>query len=351
VLGLLAWASISLLWSLDVSRTVDRIPSYILISFVILLIWDSMRKERHIIHGMQVYVFASAILCVLTLVNAATGIQYLPGRYSGGGYNPNVLATPVALSIPIAWYLFVTSGRGAYPRVVARANLGYIPTALLVIMLTASRQAMVTAIVALSFVAWDLQRKSHSLTVKKYSILLLLTGSIGLFVMPEEVVTRLASIPREVFTGDLGTRLRQWTAGFVLFAQYPFVGIGSGAFRTTIDTLIGYQVAPDNTYLTVLYELGLIGAGLFSVIVLRLFGVLGQFNRVRERGLWLSTLVMLALFWFVNDWFASPTIWILLGLLITHARETTYSNTLGVNSDDDDDINSADHGSDVPSAQ
>lgn len=328
VLGLLAWASLSASWSLDVSRTLDRIPSYVLIAIVLLLIWDSMRDERRVLHGMQVYVLASAVLCLLTILNAAMGVQYLPGRYSGGGYNPNVLATPVALSIPLAWYLFTRQGRWAQPRALVVANLGYVPIALLVIVLTASRQAMVAVVVGLSYIAWDLQRGSRFWTVRKYSVLLVLFVSVGLFAVPEEVITRLASIPREVFSGDLGTRLRQWTAGYALFAAHPFTGVGSGAFRTTIDTLIGYEVAPDNTYLTVLYEHGLIGAGLFFVAIVRTLGIVWQFERIPTRGLWLSILCMLALFWLVNDWFASPTVWILLGLLVTHAREVTPSPRL-----------------------
>lgn len=324
-IGLFGWAMLSILWTMDLARTFDRIPSYFLVVLVLLLIWDTMRTERHVYYGIQTFVFGAAVLCLITLANAVMGVQYLPGRYSGGGFNPNVLATPVVLAIPLAWYLsFVEVGQ-LRARVVRIVNLGYVPISLLVIVLTASRQAMVASTIAVSYVAWDMQREYRFLSPGRIAFLLILVSGVALLGAPERVVARVASIPQEVLAGDLGTRLRQWSAGYRLFVDRPFTGIGSGAFRTTIDTLIGYEVAPDNTYLTVLYELGLVGAAFFAVVVLRSIGVIKHFGDMRKREMWLSCLGMLTLLWLVNDWFASPTVWILIGLLVTHARETASS--------------------------
>jgi O-antigen ligase len=319
------WATLSAMWSLDVSRTIDIIPSFLLILGILGLIWDNFRTVLQVELGLQTVVLAASVLVVLVIRNFLSGQPVYPGRYSGGGLNPNVLATIVVLSIPIAWYLSTSSSLLSNQRKFSFTNLIYIPLAFAVIFLTGSRQAMVACIPVLGAIVWTLQRQ-HNI-FKLWMVVFTLSSLlfIGATVAPEYILERAVSVPAEIISGNFGTRIIQWQAGWELFANQPFRGIGSHAFHTAIESLIGRNVSPDNTYLTVLYELGVVGFILFGIILVRIWGLILYLDR-SSLILWTTMVLTFVLLWLVNDWMKPPLMWILFGLITAHAAAQSQAN-------------------------
>jgi O-antigen ligase len=319
--ALMCWSILSIIWSIDQNRSLSSIISGLLIIGLIFMIWDLYRTEKAVKFGLQAYAFASFILASSVVINFISGDSYSSVRYSGLELNPNVLATMVLFAIPIAWYLSSDHGR-VLPYPFYSINLIYIPLGILSIILTGSRQAMVGLIVALIYIfSSSLEKYSEDL-VRSFGIILF----IGLIPLIGWLVTglgidRLLSIPEAILSGEgsMGARYTQWQAGFQLFISNPILGIGSGAFNTAVEPLIGRTVAPDNTYLQILFELGLIGFLLLIGVGKSILSELTCLDNSEIR-LWLSMFLIWVLISMVNDLALEALTWLLLSLLVSQAH-------------------------------
>ena len=311
------WAGLSILWSSNVAQTTNLLPSFLLNIVICIFIWDSFRTERQLKKGLRSIVFAGFVWTIFVIREFFLGIQYSPGRYSALGINPNKVATIIVIGIPIAWYLSIIRFPDNKYKIIGRSIL-YITLSLSAILLTGSRQAIVAGIPAFLFILWSISKRYKFLTPRVYLPVFILVIVLTSILLPDFILQRIQTIPTEIQTGDIGSRTTQWTAGWKLFTQNPFLGVGSGSFMTSVEPLIGYEVGPDNTFFTILYELGMVGIILFTVIVGRILGILTYFKREKLL-FWISLLLMWIALWIVNDWMKRPHLWIVFGLLMAHA--------------------------------
>jgi hypothetical protein len=115
----------------------------------------------------------------------------------------------------------------------------------------------------------------------------------------------------------LGGRMDIWREGFAISSQHPLLGVGGGAFREAIDRYPQGTVA-HNVFLSVLVELGIVGLGLFAVVLALVVAEAVQQPR-REAWLWLATLMVWTIGASVHTWEHKKPTWLFLGLVVVGA--------------------------------
>jgi O-antigen ligase len=239
------------------------------------------------------------------------------GRYFSGGEagDPNDLAMTLALAMPMAWYLAITSRRP----LVQWIGRGYVLVGLVAIGLTGSRGGMVATMVSLLIVPLTVTKLSPAKRAVMFA-LLCVAGALAVSYIPDTLVQRFASTSTEVEDLRFGGRFKMWVAGLKAATQQPIMGYGTAGFKNAIRPILGdaTQVA-HNSYISVLVEEGLVGLSLFAGMLIAVFlSTLNLPSLERRFGLVLQAtlcVTMLPLTWEDNK-----AVWVVLALLIGYSQ-------------------------------
>jgi O-antigen ligase len=253
-------------WTIDPEVVDQQIATGAQLLLMVLLIWHECTTERHVRSLQLAYVLGALVSVVATVIVFVSGAGTTDNRYMAPGFNPNELGVTLAIGIPIAWSLGATAAPPA--RWLYRL---YIPAALLAVLLTASRGALIAAIVATTVI--PLSYRSGKLQQKVGFALLL---ALSLYqvgqIVPAATWQRLLTIPQQFDSGDLNYRTVIWTAGLEIARDHPWLGIGPGAFPRAARRLLGGEFVAHNTFISVLVQQGIVGLGLFLGILVTLVG-------------------------------------------------------------------------------
>jgi len=262
VLGLLfvLWAGFGVFYH-GMPQVPNKFWTFVQLFSATWIIWElapSTRRMRGLLTAYLLGAYVSALNTVLLLRTGAA-----MRRFAAGGVDPNDLAMSMALALPTAWYLGITTQRPLF-RWIAR---GYLPIGLLAVILTGSRGAMVTALVGLLIIPLTMTKLSPGKAAAAIA-LLAVAGGLAVKYVPENIVARLETTGSEVEDASLGGRFKLWVAGVHAFEKRPFVGYGTSGFIPAIKPALGpmAQVA-HNSYLSVLVEHGMIGLALFVTMI------------------------------------------------------------------------------------
>lgn len=303
-----AWGSLSYLWTIDTEVTSTLIISWLQNLVMVWLIWELGANRERQLMLMRAYLLGTLVSASDTLLSYLRGIEAHYQRYAGSGFDPNDLGVLLALSLPISLYL---AAREGHKRVVWIYRLQQVMV-VLAIGLTSSRAALVAMAVALLY----LPLASTRITFRQRCALLLLVaigGGCMLAVLPESTWKRWGGIAEEMEQGTWSARKLIWSVGLELFEERPILGVGAGNFP-----IAAQQVAPPigahNTFLSILVEEGLVGFGLFLLLLLSL--VLPALRLpVLERYLWLIVLATWSAGVMTLTWENRKATWFLFGLL------------------------------------
>lgn len=312
-------AAVSYLWSLYPEGTLTQVLTYIQLLTMVWLIWEFSPRIREQTRLMQAYVFGTFVSGIDTVYLFLSHQESVYQRYAGARLDANDLGLMVALSIPVSYYLLIQSkGLMAW---VYRLQL---VLAGMTVLLTASRGATLASLVALAIIPL-----SHARLTRRQRIAVLLTAALlvcgALAFAPASSWDRLSTMPSELAQGTLTGRTVIWKAGWELFRDHPFLGIGANAFRLIVSRVLAEPIHADeygrpampaahNTFLSVLVELGVIGFALFCALL----GVLALSLRAMpplQQKLWIVCLAV----WVVGvsslTWEMRKPTWFFLGLL------------------------------------
>ena len=308
------WAGLSYLWSVDYELTRNRFITYLQLATMVWLIWQIAQRPHEQFRLMQAYVFGVYVASIYTVANfvAGTGPYASISRYVAFGYDPNDLAVTLALGIPFAWYLTVSQKKG----IMFWVNIVSIPTTWLAILLTASRGGFLSAIVATFIIIIGYQSR-YSLVRQIIAMLICVgLGLTALFILvPDSSYARLETIPAELLRGgDFSKRLPIWQSSIDVFLQHPLIGIGAGAFGTSIEPVFGAYIVAHNAFLSILIELGVVGFLLFAGALTSLL-VLAQRMPSAQRKVWMILISSWAVGAFSLTWEYRKVTWLMLGLL------------------------------------
>lgn len=315
-------AALSYLWSLFPEGTLAQVITYIQLLAMVWLIWELAPRAQNQIRLMQAYVFGTFISGLDTVYEFLTHQESVYQRYAGARLDANDLGLMMALSIPVSYYLLIQS-RG---KIVWIYRLQLVLAGTTVV-LTASRGATLAGIVALTVVPFTHSRLTGRQKIAVLLTLTLLVSGVLLFA-PETSWERLSTVPSEISRGTLTGRTLIWDAGWELFREHPFLGVGANAFRLTVSRVLKEPIRPDNstspappahnTFLSVLVEQGILGLVVFCALL----GCLMFSMRVMpapSKQMWSVCLAV----WVVGvsslTWEMRKPTWFFFGLLMTNA--------------------------------
>ena len=306
-----------LIWSgaeLFLSHTGTRLPykytTYAQLFAVMLILWEIAPSWSRLTGLMTAYLFGAYVASVATLMLYRQEARQL-NRFAAVQSDPNSLAMTLALALPMAWYLGMTSKNP----ILRWGSRGYLAVGLVAIGLTASRGGMVAATVALMIVPLTMTKLSPGKLIAAVAMLAV-SGVLAAVYIPDKIVQRLATTGTEVEDLSLGGRFKLWEAGMKALTERPLTGYGAGFWRQAVAPWLGPnpQVA-HNSYISVAVETGIVGLLLYLGMFLAVFLALMRLPSFERR----FTLVLLATLMVAMmplSWDDQKSVWFVLALLL-----------------------------------
>jgi O-antigen ligase/polysaccharide polymerase Wzy-like membrane protein len=333
MLSLVAWSALSIFWTLDWDSTVTRVGTYVQVLTMVWVIWELAVTEGRIVGLLQAYVFGALVASTGTMYNFMAGrtaaqlALTIPGRvvwetyrYSFAFLNEDDLGLVLALSIPMVFYL-LASRKGSLVKLLCWLQL---VAGVAAILLTGSRGALVEAIAGLAMFPLIVFRLPQW---QRVASLVACFGLIacGTYFIPQSSWIRIFQFGSELSHGTLTHRTVIWAAGLGAFRDNALLGVGAGAYGPTILRVVDVPYVAHNTFISVLVELGVVGALLLSALLASFF-YCAKRMRYLERCLWITLLLT----WTVGvsslTWeYRKPT-WFLFGLLAAHVYSRRQEN-------------------------
>jgi len=314
ILVLYLWFCCSAFWSIEPSVTLDKIRAFFQVMMVVWLVWEFAENAGDLRALLRATVAGSCVLAVLTLASFASAEAVVSDqiRFAANGQDPNDLARFLDLAFPLA-ALLANSERRWPLRLLA---IGYLPLGFAAVLLTASREGFLAAVVALAGSAVLLVAGRPKR---------LLAGALALppaiavlwFIVPRGTLKRIATINEQLQHGDLNQRLNIWQAGWHAFTRAPFFGTGAGSFvfaagLAPVDTA-------HNTVLSIAVSGGLVGLFIAIAIVAAAVWSIAQ-TRGPLRWALGTTLMVWMMISLVATVEESRTTWLLMALIALAAR-------------------------------
>jgi len=342
MLALAGWSTLSIFWTLDWGTTVTRGRTYLQLLVMAWLIWELAVTQARVLGLFQAYVTGALLSSGITIYNFMMGhtaaqqaaawgrIEWDTSRYSISGINANDLGLILALSVPMIFYVLV-SAKGRLVKLLCWAQLLAGFTAIL---LTGSRGSLVAAAVGLAMfpltVSWQSRSQRFASAIAGVGLV-----ACGAYLVPQSSWLRIFQLGSELSEGTLTHRTVLWAAGLDAFRNHPLLGVGSGAYGLTILKVADFSyktgnaanAVAHNTFLSVLVELGVVGALLlFMLLASMLYSAIRM--RYLERCLWISLLLTWMIGVSALTWeYRKPT-WLLFSLLAAHVYSRRESEQI-----------------------
>lgn len=314
VLSFAMWNLATVYWTTDLTVTTLKAFTYIQLALFVYILWDTITTHERLRAAMQAYVLGAWVAVISLFIGyRQVGAEYLR-RLTVGTFEVNALGLVIGLGVPFAWYLLAgpSSKRGS--RLQAVTNLAYILAAVVAVMLTGSRSAMISFLPVLGYLILGLVRLRVSKRMLATSVLAIVVAFL-IFkpLVPQRTVERLATTRTAITAGMVGGRLSTWKAAYETFREHPIVGAGSGTF--VADTT---QKGAHNVALRFLAELGIIGFSLFALILILTISNVRRQSKALA-GLWITLLLMWALGAAVHNFEDRKQTWLIVGLVAVGA--------------------------------
>lgn len=254
------WNALSYFWTVDPEATAERLSTYVQLFVLVFILWDTITTRESLDLALEAYVLGAWVTALSLAGNYVLhGGREYQERFTTGSFQLDDVSLILALGLPPAWYLAV-HGRARLLRALRWVNFLYAPLAIVAIVLTGSRTAVVSLVVSLGYALATLTRLRPRARVAALALLVgLVLASLPL--VPAGTIERLRETGREATEGSVSGRLLIWREAVTTFEEHPWLGVGSGAFRGADSRHV-----PHNFALGFLSELGVVGFLLFMVL-------------------------------------------------------------------------------------
>ena len=311
------WSALSVFWSGDATKTVSQLVTWVQLLGFVFILWDLYTTRGALLAGLQAYVLGAYVAIGSAVASFVAGTAFYTNfeRFSPGNeMNPDGFGFMLALGIPAAWYLASSESASRLGRLLKVVNLAFIPAAFVGIALSGTRTAAIAAVPAMGFGLWSLLRLKPRGRVAILALLLIAVVLLLPVVEPLKSFQRLGTTGSELTRGDLTGRLLLWREGLISFAEHPVLGVGANMYRS-INSL--GKVA-HNSFLSVLVELGLVGFGLFALVLV--IAVTQAWSQPKwDSRFWLALLMVWAIGASALTWEHRKSTWLFLSLLVVSA--------------------------------
>ncbi len=265
--GFIAFATVSVLWSIEPSKTLTNLSTivelYILYLVVVLCPW-SVRTIKHLQRAIMA---GGCIAAALSIYSFFMGETFLSATRATLVINESSMADPnhfaASLILPLLFALeeVVASKRANY--------FGYLAIGIITfaIILTGSRGALLGIICATCVLMF---RESRSVAKRSVGIVTIVFVILFLVsnLVPEGLAQRYTL--ESILTSEGSHRLPLWRLAFLAFKQKPLLGWGYGTFAFLSTGQLAAEVSGSlpvgkvahSIYFQSLSELGILGFGL-----------------------------------------------------------------------------------------
>ena len=319
------WAGVSTLWSIDPATTLTRLMTYVQLALLVWLIWEIAPSPAHTRALLGAYVLGVSVAALATIRDYLSGVHALgyAGRFTGLSVNPNELGMTMALGLPMAWYVSLSHPH----RRVARLWQLYLPLAITAILLTASRGAFLTMLMALAIIPLT-QGRMRLRT--KAALCALAVGSLVLAAsfVPETTLARLETTRADIASGYFGHRGVIWQAGLEVAREHPLVGVGAGAFGAAVVPTLHFEWSSHSVPISLLVEDGIIGLSLFGAMIGAAVMALWPLPRLQRR-FGIVLLLTLGVGTLSLEWGYRKQFWFVLGIVAAEAALRPRSQGVG----------------------
>jgi putative inorganic carbon (HCO3(-)) transporter len=214
------------------------------------------------------------IFCTIVSFTALAGYQQgdlvggyrMQGGLGGLTSNPNDFALTINLFLPFA-FAFYTLSPG---RVRKSVCIIFVVSAVAAIMFTYSRAGFITLAVVLAICFWKMVGRGGRL---KYIFPFLLVGAAFLLLAPQDYMDRLQSITdfSKDKSGSGEARQVAIEKTLVVISEHPILGVGMGMNVLALVDKGVFWSGVHNVYLQIASEIGVLGAIVFVLLIIRLF--------------------------------------------------------------------------------
>jgi len=269
VAGLLGLAAMTVPFSIWPGGSAAVLADYIKIVIVFLLLShvvttiDRLRRVAWMLTWMAIGLglFALYNFAIGAFVDQGANQDRLMGNEGGLTKNPNDLALMINVLVPITVGLFLASTE-VWQRVLLFTAIGM---EAVTVVLTYSRGGAVTLAVILLAYLWKLRRRRE----RSWIYAGLLAAFLALPLLPSSYFERMSTITNVQAdrTGSAQERIADMIiAGKTILAN-PIVGAGMGMNMLVMREARGGWLGVHNVYLEHALDLGLIGLGIFLVLL------------------------------------------------------------------------------------
>lgn len=282
VLVFAGWVLVSTYWSMTLPYTWQRAFTMVQLIVMVLLLWEFAHTRRQVLGLMTAWIVGCVVLAGV-IVSAWAGGEG-QARYTAPGTHPGDQAYALLLAIPMAWYLSLRTER-FWAMVAYRL---FIPVALLAVVLTASRAALLSAGLALLIIPLTSRWTSVQLRVAVGAAVLagVVAGAV-LATSASGPIQRLSTTSTEISSGTLDHRTQLWAIGLRLIGAHPLLGVGSGGSKAAVGLQYSEDKSLHDTFLSVGVELGLVGLSLYLLILFAAsYRTLSRLTLLEQRLAW-----------------------------------------------------------------
>ncbi len=253
----------------------------------------------------------------------------LAGSTSNVGGSPNGLASVVAVTFPVIFFLY----KQYNSKIFRLFLIVSMPLSMTVLVLTGSRSGLLATIVAVTICF--AKRK----VLFKGAIIMFLIAMAGWAVMDDMYKQRYLSIVDSSAQGRESAvgRIQHIDGAFELFLERPLLGYGLGTYGEANWNVRGEGLVSHNMYTEVLVELGIFGFLMFSMFLISIFKNIYKIKKLYQSTfqnrdylltvthiLEATIITQLAFSFFAGG--LSYYFWYLIGGLSVSVFRITYSN-------------------------
>jgi O-antigen ligase len=324
--GLVLWSGASVLWAANAGAAESTAVRLALNMTLFVVVPSLVTTRRDLLLVLNAYVFGAA-LTALYGVASGNAQSDATGRLAGGIGDPNELAALLVPGIVLAIVLFAI---GSKRPLIRFALVLAIVIDLFALVAAQSRGGFVALFgAALAGVVYSGRHRMKVLS----GIVLFSTIALTVVVVGGINLGRLSS-----FGGGTG-RTDIWAVAIRVFRSHPFAGVGIGNFTVVepryaagnlnlprVDLVLDQQKVAHNTYLNVLADLGVVGLGLFALLIVLVLRGLVRRIRVGDdwipgvgRGLLIALAGLLIAYVFISAQYEKQ-LWLLLGVALAAAE-------------------------------
>ena len=316
----LAWMGVCVPGAFDASTGLVQFTSYLQLGLSAIMLHSVIRTQKHLRGVLIGFVVWTVVSTVIAIVMYYAGVSRVAVGLTG---NRNLLAAYINLAL-VCSLLVLPTLKSRLPQIGLAVSL---PILFLGLALTLSRTAIVVMALTLLVIWYRLAREQGMLILLGSAA----TIAVLLFLLPTAFWQRTESIVPAIERREdtFGLRLKIWELGRKMIDDHPILGVGPGNFPQASQLyargeILGRGLASHNMYINVASETGLVGLGVF--LVLMIFAVLNTrraTHRARDHGdesLAHDVLAVEMMLWILlgqgltGDHIIQKSFWLILGL-------------------------------------